>query len=109
MPIDIRAPLQTVSGERVTLFSASLKGLRPLGGWRTDANGDQHVEQWTADGFRDNARAPGPLDLENAPPSRGFVNIYVAEVFNTRTEADAAAKPERVARLAVRFTNGQLD
>lgn len=109
MAVDLNAPLQTKSGERVTLTTRSLRSRFPLGGIRTSAAGAETLDQWTADGFKVNATTPDPLDLENTPQSRGYVNVTPATLFATQAEADAAAPVDRIARLAVKFVNGQLD
>ncbi len=116
MALDLTKPVQTRSGLAARIVFTALNNAKPVLAVVTQANGNQIADQWTVEGFKDSPANPGPLDLVNVDGvTRGFVNVTDAAgtislaLFPTRAQANAAAGPDRVARVAFSYANGQAD
>ncbi len=113
--IDISKPVRTKNGLPVRII-ARVNNSHVLAGVVTDAEGIQTLQQWTAEGYRNDPSNPDPLDLENLPePTRGFANVYETaggyelDLYDTRSGADRGARAGRIARVFLSFTPGQFD
>lgn len=113
--LDLTKPVSTRDGRKVRVLCTDLKGVHPIVGVVTRADGEEVVLTWLPDGrLSFNVACPG--DLINVPERHvRWVNVYRgldgrmwgASLCVSREMADAHADCNRIACLRIEFEEGQ--
>lgn len=110
MTIDFTKPLQTRNGLPVTLVSTEGRGRQPVMAYIGDS---LEVSRFNLDGMWRNRddREEHSLDLMNVPETKvRYTNVYSrSNNFNSRSEADNYAGPDRIACIRSEYKEGQFD
>lgn len=118
--LDLTKPVQTRDGRPVRLLCTDANSRFPVTGLVSQPQGNDVVGTWTVEGSYLDEPGEDPLDLVNVSVRHeGWVNIRRFEdrpaglcletprVYATRAEADAHAKPSRIACVFISFTEGE--
>lgn len=110
--IDWTKPVRTKNGWLVEIISTNARGNFPVLGY---IGKYKNLTFWDENGKSPEIEADNH-DLENIPEEQTiYVNIYrdqqdfYASSYRNRTEADKAASNKRIARVKVKFVEGQFD
>lgn len=107
--IDINKQYTTRRGREVRIYATDGGGDYPVHGAIKQSDGTWEVDSWTNDGLyiKDDTRSE---DLIEVPPRiKGWANIYAdvcGFVHSSRGDADAAARPDRIACVEIDVPHG---